>query len=339
MNSHPSGRNFGLIRLCRLFLPALFVLAGCGSGNGKQESTAGSSQEADEPQTIAGCDRIPGFKDSLTSTTQLNINVLIDISYRIAPNTPHGKRALQNDLAILEQLARIWKKHLCRKPVRAYHDAFHIRVNEPIPKGLEDYFTRLSFKAGTLYRERSEGAFKRLLSHFEDTLRQRARRIYQTVYDQGYQTEQNWIGSNIYGFFSNPNQIRKCIKPNADNILVVLTDGYLSYTSNNRSFGQGTSFNNLVEDKFQPGGVFYGKDLPAIREEGYQLKPAASDLSNLEVLIAGIDPHAHAADADKLRYFLDQWLRDMQVEQKAIYESKKAVIRNQEDFKNYFYQQ
>lgn len=308
----------------------LLLMAGCSGSNDQKNS---------QQTTVRGCDRIPSFKADLEREKKLNINVLIDISYRIAPGTAHGKRALKHDLAVLEQLALIWKKHICRKPLKAYNDEFHIRLNEPIPEGLGGYFDKLSFDAGSIYQQKSDAEFKRFLSHFEDTVTQRARKIYQTVYDKGYQTADNWIGSNIYGFFQNSNQLQKCIEPNADNVLVVLTDGYISHAEHNQNFDKGLAFNNLVEQKFQDGGLLCNQKLSVIKQKGYHLKPIATDLSSLEVVIAGVDPHVNARDGAKLRYLLNKWLAAMNVEQKAIYKSKGAIARNQEDLKAYFYRE
>ncbi len=285
-------------------------------------------------EKVKGCDNFPSFKEDLKKDTKLNLSIFIDLSYRIDTSENHGKNIIKKDLAVIEKLAKTWKKHVCRKPIQAYNDEFNIRV-DPIPEGLENYFKKLRFDLAEKKKKSTDQEFKTFLSNFEDTVKSRVEKIYQTVYNKGFNSHEDWIGSDIYGLFSNNNRLNKCRQANADNVLVVLTDGYISRAKKNDGLKE-QEFNNLLEKKFKKDGPFYKKGLKSIKKEGYQFKPTSSNLENLEVIFAGIDPYVSASDYEKIKYFLSNWLEGMKVENYKIFKSKGAIEDNKEDIEDYF---
>ncbi|MDE6371666.1 MAG: hypothetical protein K2K92_09285 [Duncaniella sp.] len=115
--------------------------------------------------------------------------------------------------------------------------------------------------------------------------------IYEDALTQG-----KWVGSDIWGFFSNCEVDKLCIRNGYRNILVILTDGYLYH----------------AENKIKEGNA-YSYILPQTLENpDASLIVKRKGLSDLEVLILEVNPY-NLNQRNALVSTLENWLNDMEI--------------------------
>lgn len=109
--------------------------------------------------------------------------------------------------------------------------------------------------------------------------------------------DNHWQGSDIWGFFSDKNVDKYCIKENFRNIVVILTDGYLYHVDN--KINQGDNYSYLL-----PQTLANPKSGLIIKRKGLQ---------NLEVLMLEINPY-DPKTSSRMIEILESWLTGMEVQ-------------------------
>ncbi len=112
--------------------------------------------------------------------------------------------------------------------------------------------------------------------------------------------EHEWIGCDIWDFFSSKKVDAQCIKNGARNILIILTDGYL-YAANN---------------KIKEGNA-YSYILPQTLKEEAPLIVRRKGLENLEVGVFEINPYSKE-EGYKLIPILENWLKNMGISEEHL---------------------
>ena len=113
----------------------------------------------------------------------------------------------------------------------------------------------------------------------------------------------NWIGSDIWGFFKK--QIDTyCIREDARNIIVILTDGYLFYAPN--KIKDGDNYNYILPQ--------------TLMNPNSGLIVSRQGLENIEVLMLEINPY-DPKHQDKIESVLQNWLKDMGVQKMFVGET------------------
>lgn len=113
-------------------------------------------------------------------------------------------------------------------------------------------------------------------------------------------SEHEWIGCDIWDFFSSKKVDAQCIKNGARNILIILTDGYL-YAANN---------------KIKEGNA-YSYILPQTLKEEAPLIVRRKGLENLEVGVFEINPYSKE-EGYKLIPTLENWLKNMGISEEHL---------------------
>ena len=113
-------------------------------------------------------------------------------------------------------------------------------------------------------------------------------------------SEHEWIGCDIWDFFSSKKVDAQCIKNGARNILIILTDGYL-YAANN---------------KIKEGNA-YSYILPQTLKEEAPLIVRRKGLENLEVGVFEINPYSKE-EGYKLILILENWLKNMGISEEHL---------------------
>lgn len=113
-------------------------------------------------------------------------------------------------------------------------------------------------------------------------------------------SEHEWIGCDIWDFFSSKKVDAQCIKNGARNILIILTDGYL-YAANN---------------KIKEGNA-YSYILPQTLKEEAPLIVRRKGLENLEVGVFEINPYSKE-EGYKLIPILENWLKNMGISEEHL---------------------
>ena len=112
---------------------------------------------------------------------------------------------------------------------------------------------------------------------------------------------QNWIGCDIWGFFSNKKVDTQCIRKDCRNIIFILTDGYL-FDANN---------------KIQNGNA-YSYILPqTLNVANSSLIVKRNGLENLEVCVLEVNPY-NPKDHDKIVSTLEKWFLAMGVKKESL---------------------
>ena len=115
--------------------------------------------------------------------------------------------------------------------------------------------------------------------------------IYKTTLEQ-----KNWIGSDIWGFFKKQVDTY-CIKEDAKNIIVILTDGYI-FDINNK----------------QQEGDNYSYILPqTLQNPNSGLIVSRKGLEDLEVLMLEVNPY-NPKHQDQMENILTKWFQGMGVQ-------------------------
>ena len=112
--------------------------------------------------------------------------------------------------------------------------------------------------------------------------------------------EKEWIGCDIWDFFSSKKVDAQCIKKDARNIMIILTDGYL-YAENNK-IEKGNSYSYIV---------------PKTLKNQSSLIVTRKGLENLEVGVFEINPYNKEQEY-KMIPLLENWFLSMGVSKQAL---------------------
>ena len=131
--------------------------------------------------------------------------------------------------------------------------------------------------------------------------------------------DRKYIGSDIWNFFQN-NINDYCIEDNHRNILVILTDGYIYYKDSN--FKEDNRSTYLTPELIRSYNLNNKnwKEIMEAKKMGY-LK-ANDDLTNLEILVLGINPNIkNPYEGKVIKEFWSNWFKEMNVKRFEIKET------------------
>ncbi|MDE5744170.1 MAG: hypothetical protein K2H84_00750 [Paramuribaculum sp.] len=144
---------------------------------------------------------------------------------------------------------------------------------------------------------------KKVLKAMKDSFRANISQIYQSTL-----SAKKWIGSDIWGFFSNKKVDAQCIREGYRNILVILTDGYLFYGPN--KIHDGNSYSYILPQ--------------TLKDSQSSLIVKRDGLRDLEVLMLEVNPYT-PLDEDRLIAVLNKWFDDMGVEKFVVADTDMPV--------------
>lgn len=227
----------------------------------------------------------------------LNMSVYLDLSDRVikgngAVSQVENDKALINCIfdAFLERCKRNILKNKDHFQIFFYPQPKQANINEIV----KDLNLDLSKKAIT----EKKGA----VIDFQKSYKSNIEGIYNSTTGT-----KNWIGSDIWGFFSNKKVDQYCIREGYRNVLIIITDGYIFYKGNKKKSGNSYSY-VLHQTLSVPGS---------------SLIAARSGLEDLEVLMLEINPSPQ--DHDEMLRVLSQWFDDMGVKRYLINETDIAA--------------
>lgn len=243
----------------------------------------------------------------------LNISFLLDLSDRIDPKK-YPNNAMEyylRDVAYIKSVSEAFDAHLRGKKVRAMNDRIQLYFDpEPknqninkISKDLRFSINRSNVTLETLDEIKENYALKPI-----------------KIYDLAI-SDNKYVGSDTWRFFKT--KVKDyCIEPNYRNILVVLTDGYIYHKDSKMKEGNLTTYltpqtirNFNLNNKDWQGKMVSG---------GYGFIPASDDLSNLEILVLGINPDKkNPYEEEIIMDYWSDWFNAMKVSK---YEIKTAGL-------------
>lgn len=232
-----------------------------------------------------------------------NISILIDLSDRISikKNPNPTMEFYQRDLGYIKSISEAFTEHLKSKRIRQINDKMQLFFNpEPENPEINSISKQLRITVD------KNNASKKFLNSINNTYSSKTASIYESAIK-----DDKYIGSDIWNFFDSKVQ-DQCIEKEYRNILIILTDGYMFYEGT--QIKNGNLSNYLTPQLIKQNGLntndwqkkFEGKNLGFIKID--------TDLSNLEVLVLGINPSKNNPYEEKvIKEYWSKWLADMKI--------------------------
>lgn len=271
--------------LCLLLASLLLTSCSCSQGESKKAEKL--SAELSKPSR----------KDNL------NISILLDLSDRISPEK-HPNPSMEysrRDMGYIQSIATGFEKHLRSKPIRQIDDQICIYF-EPEPSNAKINDLAKSLKLSFTRDNASKDEITKVASLYTSTSKE--------IYDLAV-NDRNYVGSDIWGFFKD--KIHSyCIKPEHRNILFILTDGYMFHQDSKFIKGNRSSYLTPALVKSLKLNTSNFNDV--IEMNGYGFVKANDNLSELEVVILGINPaKGNPFEGEIIERYWVNWLKEMKV--------------------------
>lgn len=246
-------------------------------------SSKSNNEDSDFDEEVTSVDKKP---------LPLNISVFIDLSDRLIRNQTPSQT--QRDLEIIDQLSDIFIDD-CRTNGGIIGSNNHFQVFfYPTPdntqistlsKGLNIDMKKLDIKQKKVELKNMKEQFNKNLSQ---------------IYEDAVSAKQ-WVGCDIWGFFSNKDVDVQCVRKGYRNILVILTDGYLYHVQNKQKIGDAYSY-----------------ILPqTLSNQNSSLIAKRDGLDDLEVLMLEVNPYT-PTQREPMINILEQWFEEMGVKKFAV---------------------
>lgn len=225
--------------------------------------------------------------DKDSQPAPLNITVLLDLSDRLTRDLTPSQ--FDRDTAIVNYLVDQFIKETKKNQLTKSQNCMRVMFYPQPSLG------NIALLAGELdvnlsKAEKSEK--KKILSTMRQSFSSDLTQIYQSTLET-----KNWAGCDIWGFFSDKDVDKYCIKPGYRNIVVILTDGYLFHSSN--KIKEGNNYSYILPQTL------------SIPESG--LISRRDGLDNLEVLMLELNPY-DPKTSQQIHSILENWFKSMGVQ-------------------------
>ncbi|MCP2027786.1 hypothetical protein L1276_002946 [Flavobacterium sp. HSC-32F16] len=232
-----------------------------------------------------------------------NISILIDLSDRISlkKNPNSTMEIYQRDLGYIKSVSEAFTQHLKSKRMRQIDDKMQLFFNpEPENSEINSISKELRISVN------KDNASKKLLNSINNTYSSKTASIYESAIK-----DDKYIGSDIWNFFDSKVQ-DQCIDKGFRNILVILTDGYIFYEGTQIKEGNLSSY--LTPQLIKQNGLNTNDWQKKFNKENFGFIKTNADLSNLEVLVLGINPSKNNPFEEKIiKAYWTKWLSEMHI--------------------------
>lgn len=238
----------------------------------------------------------------------LNISILLDLSDRIDPkaNANNAMEFYKRDLGYIESISKTFEQHLKSKPIIQDDDQIQVYFEpEPLNEQINNFAKALKFSFTK--DNATKDAIMKVSRQYISTSKQ----LYKLAIK-----DQQYVGSDIWSFFKNKVN-DYCIKPDHRNILFILTDGYM--------FHKDSKFENAGKTSYLIPGMAKRLKLntPSYKAEmakkGLGFVKANDDLSNLEVVVLGINPaKGNPFEGDVIKAYWFNWFNEMRIKNPVV---------------------
>lgn len=227
-------------------------------------------------------------EDSTTvaANKPLNITIYLDLSDRLTRDLTPSQ--MERDTAIISYLADNFINNCVQNGILQSKNSMRV-IFYPTPNSSE-----IVAKANDLDVDLAslQGAAKKkslvsMKEKFSSTL--------SDIYDETLKAK-NWIGSDVWGFFSDKKVDVQCMKKDYRNILVILTDGFLFDVNNKQK--QGDAYSYIL-----PQTLAVPNSSLICKRDGLQ---------DLEVLMLEVNPYDQTKKDQQIQ-ILDDWFKAMGV--------------------------
>ncbi|CAM3455129.1 hypothetical protein [Flavobacterium chungbukense] len=232
-----------------------------------------------------------------------NISILIDLSDRISlkKNPNSTMEIYQRDLGYIKSVSEAFTQHLKSKRMRQIDDKMQLFFNpEPENSEINSISKELRIAVD------KDNASKKLLNSINETYSSKTAAIYESAIK-----DDKYIGSDIWNFFDSKIQ-DQCMDKGYRNIVVILTDGYIFYDGTQIKDANLSTY--LTPQLIKQNGLNNNDWQKKIDKENFGFIKINADLSNLEVLVLGINPNKNNPFEEKvIKAYWTKWLSEMQI--------------------------
>lgn len=248
----------------------------------------------------------------------LNISLLLDLSDRISP-AKYPNPAMEyylRDVGYINSVSEAFTNHVRAKKVMRAHDKIQLFFDPaPFNSEINKISENLKIKIN------KNNTSKELISNAKKIYETDPLKIYQLAIKDG-----EYIGSDTWRFLkSKVNDY--CIEEDYRNILVILTDGYIYYKDTQIKEGNLTTY--LTPELVRSSHLDASDWSDKMRNQKLGFIKANNDLSNLEILVLGINPNPkNPYEEDVIKAFWANWFMVMKVKR---YEIRNADLPSNMD--------
>lgn len=232
-----------------------------------------------------------------------NISILLDLSDRISlkKNPNPTMEYYQRDLGYIKSVSEAFTEHLKSKRIRQIDDKMQLFFNpEPLDPAINTIAKNLRISID------KNNASKDLLNSLNSNYASQTSKIYESAIK-----DNKYVGSDIWSFFDSKVK-DQCIENKYRNILIILTDGYMFYESTVMKEGNRTTY--ITPELIRKNGLNTKDWDKKMHEQDFGFIKTNDDLSNLEVLVIGINPnHNNPYEEKVIKAYWTKWFTEMKI--------------------------
>lgn len=241
-----------------------------------------------------------------TSKLPLNLSIYIDLSDRVIKNNGAVPQ-LENDTALINYIFEQFVNR-CKTNILENKDHFQILFYpQPSQSNINSIAKSLNLDLSKIEITGKKNAVKNFQASYKQNL--------STIYNLSIESKK-FIGSDIWGFFSDKKVDQICMRDGYRNIIIILTDGYIFH----------------AENKIKDGNA-YSYVLPqTLSNPSSSLIVKRNGLENLEVLLLELNPY-ELNEYDRMHKVISDWFNAMGVNKISINKTDieantEAIIEN-----------
>lgn len=267
------------------------VLASCQSD---PESTIGNKENDSASMPLE-------VNSNLDHRAHLNISLLVDLSDRIDPikNPNATMQYFQRDTGYIASVVRAFNGHVLNKKLLLIDDRLQTFI-DPLPQS-PTIVQNLEALKIELNRD---NVTKKVLKNLPNDYVKHVSLLYQQAIKDNH-----YVGSDTWRFFKSSAK-GYCVRKNAQNVLVVLTDGYIYHQ--NSVIKEGGRRSNIGKRTFRDLGLTSSNWQAIMDEKDLGFITPEVDLSGLKILVLGLNPSSgNPYEEDVLIAYWTKWLKEM----------------------------
>jgi hypothetical protein len=249
------------------------------------------------------CTNCPPEVDS----NNINVSILIDLSDRIdtIANPNPTMQYFQRDTEYIKAIEKGFLNHIKSKKIITYDDQMQVFFNpEPSDPKINDFTKELKVSFN-----------KDIQRSYFDSVDKKYSELPLNIYQSAIK-DKAFVGSDIWEFFKNK-VTDYCIKQDKRNILFILTDGYMYHQ--NTKFAEVNKTSYLTTKLIKANNLTTSDFKNIIEKNGYGFVKANENLSNLEVIVLGINPEkGNPFEEAVIKEYWENWFKEMKIKKYQI---------------------
>ena len=254
-----------------------------------------------------------GIKVEVEATKSLNISMFLDLSDRLVKDMEPNQ--MYRDTAIINTFVDYFVKSTLGPQILKSENKMKV-LFYPTPSSsqIATIAQGLNVDISQYKGVEKRKCLESMKANFANNLTQ----LYEETINQ-----KKWVGCDIWDFFNSGKVDQICVKPDARNIMVILSDGYLFHENNKIKKDNAYSY-------ILPQTLDNPQSSLIVDREG--------KLDKLEVLLLEVNPMQPSHRAKMIRV-LEKWLDNMGVKRHVVAETDANLTNTQTIIQNFMNQQ